>query len=238
MQFSTINKENLETFEGAADSWWQQDGPFRLLHRMNPVRLSYIKSLILSHFDAATLFNLNILDIGCGGGVLCEPLARLGANVTGLDASPHAIEVALGHAQNQNLKINYINGSIENFKSKKKFNVITMLEVLEHVDNLDFFIQNAAQHLAPNGLLFFSTLNRNYWSYLGAIFMAEYITQWVPRNTHNWNKFIKPSELSKNLLNHGLSIISLKGLKLKPISQRWELTKSPTINYIGCARFV
>ncbi len=183
------------------------------------------------------LKNLKILDIGCGGGLLSEPFARLGTTVTGIDASPVAIETAQNHAKENDLNINYHCTTVENFESDK-FDVILALEIIEHVDNPSLFIQNCARLLKPNGLLFLSTLNRTWKSYLGAIVGAEYLLRWLPVGTHDWSKFKEPSELAYLLREHGLQFSDLKGMSYHPLNQEWSLTPSLGINYIGCANFI
>ena len=186
----TVDKEEIEKFSKLAKDWWNPNGKFKPLHLINPERVSFIKKKILSLFNidpniSDPLKNISILDIGCGGGLLCEPLNRLGAEVTGLDASKTNIEVARLHAKQMNLNIDYINSSPENYKFKKKFDVILNMEIVEHVANVDFFIQSCSEMIKKDGLMFVSTINRNLKSYFFAIVGAEYILRWLPIGTHD-----------------------------------------------------
>ena len=208
MKGNTINKQEIEKFSKIADEWWNPQGKYRPLHKFNPARIQYIKENIIEHFKvnnkSSPCKNLDILDIGCGGGLLCEPLSRLGANVTGIDASKKNINVAKIHSKKNKLKINYICSSPENLILKKKFDVILNMEVVEHVDDVNFFIKKSSEFLKKGGLMFVATLNKTLKSYIFGIIGAEYILRWLPIGTHDWDKFIEPSKLIKILENNSL----------------------------------
>jgi len=199
MKSNSINKQEIEKFSKIATEWWSPNGKFKPLHKFNPIRIQYLKDNIIEHFklkqSSRPLKKINILDIGCGGGLLSEPMSRLGANVTAIDASKKNIEVAKFHAKKNNLKINYLCSSPEKLNIKKKFDVILNMEIIEHVDDISFFIKKSSNLLKKNGLMFVATLNKTFKSYLFAIIGAEYILKWLPIGTHDWEKFVKPDEL-------------------------------------------
>ena len=206
---TTINKEEIQKFSRLADEWWDVNGKFKPLHMFNPVRIEYITENIKNYFNIEKdkqnfLQGLNILDIGCGGGLISEPMARLGAKVTGIDASEKNIKVARNHSKKSGLQINYQNISPEKFQEFEKFDVILNLEIVEHVDNVNLYIKSCYS-LLKNGLMFTATLNRSFTSYIKAIIGAEYILRWLPIGTHDWNKFIKPEELEKFLSQENFS---------------------------------
>ena len=237
---STINKEEIQKFSKLADEWWDVNGKFKPLHMFNPIRIEYIIDQIKHHFkinpgNVNLLKGLNILDIGCGGGLISEPMARLGGNVTGIDASKKNIQVARIHAKKSNLKINYLNNSPEQLKNKEKFDVILNLEIVEHVDNVGLYIKSCHNLLKKSGLMFTATLNRSLMSYLKAIIGAEYILRWLPIGTHDWNKFIKPEELEKLLQNEKFSTKDIKGLNFNPVLNKWNKTNNLSVNYIICS---
>ena len=199
---TTINNEEIQKFSNLADEWWDIKGKFKPLHMFNPIRIEYITEKIKHHFNIKNnksnyLKGLTILDIGCGGGLIAEPMARLGASVTGIDASYKNIKVAQLHSKNNNLKINYLNKSPEQLKNFDKFDIILNLEIVEHVENVDLYIQSCSNLIKKEGLMFTATINRTIESYIKAIIGAEYILRWLPIGTHDWNKFIKPEELEK-----------------------------------------
>ena len=199
---STINKDEINKFSKIADEWWDINGKFKPLHMFNPIRIEYILDIALNYFKIDKnkkfpLKDLKILDIGCGGGLISEPMSRLGANVTGIDASDKNIQVAKLHAKKNNLNINYINIVPENLKQLNKFDIILNLEVVEHVENLDLYLSSCFGLLKQNGIMFTATINITLTSYVKAIVGAEYILRWLPIGTHDWNKFIKPEELEK-----------------------------------------
>ena len=237
---TTINKEEIQKFSNLAEEWWDVQGKFKPLHMFNPVRIEYITEKIKEHFQLDKkkqdfLKNLNILDIGCGGGLMSEPLARLGGNVTGIDASEKNINVAKIHAEKNNLKIKYLNKSPENFYELGKFDIILNLEIVEHVENLDLYIQSCKNLIKKNGIMFTATINRTFASYLKAIIGAEYILRWLPIGTHDWNKFIKPEELEKNLLKKNFKTIDVRGLEFNPLTKKWKTSKNLSVNYVICS---
>ena len=237
---TTINKEEIQKFSKLADEWWDVNGKFKPLHMFNPIRIEYILEEITKHFKIDRerklfLKNLEILDIGCGGGLISEPMARLGGNVTGIDAGEKNIKIAYLHSKKNNLKINYLNKSPEQLKEKEKFDIILNLEVVEHVENLDLYLQSCYDLLKKNGLMFTATINRTLTSYIKAIIGAEYILRWLPIGTHDWNKFIKPEELQSNLTDKKFRTNNIKGLEFNPIFNKWKRSDNLSVNYIVCS---
>jgi|TARA_Y100000992_G_C21261009_1_gene491287 2-polyprenyl-6-hydroxyphenyl methylase/3-demethylubiquinone-9 3-methyltransferase len=237
---STINKEEIQKFSKLADEWWDVKGKFKPLHMFNPIRIEYIKDKIQEHFKISnknenSLTGLRILDIGCGGGLISEPMARLGAEVTGIDASQKNITIAKIHSEKNKLKINYLNSSPEQLIDAKKFDIILNLEIVEHVDNVELYIKSCYNLLKKNGIMFTATINRSLMSYVKAIIGAEYILRWLPVGTHDWNKFLKPEELEGLLQNEKFSTIDVKGLEFNPILQKWKKSNNLSVNYIICS---
>jgi len=234
---STINKKEIEKFSKMADEWWDAEGKFKPLHKLNPLRISYIKKKIISHFNVKSkifpLKNIELLDIGCGGGLLSEPMCRLGANVTAIDASQKNINLASYHSKKNKLKINYLCKSPENLDSKKKFDVILNMEVVEHVNDLNFFLKKSSLLLKKNGIMFIATINKTLKSYIFAIVGAEYILKWLPIGTHEWNKFVKPEELIKLGKKNSLEILEIDGVNLNILKNEWVITKDKSVNYIS-----
>lgn len=232
---SSINEQEIGQFSKDADKWWDENGPFKPLHRLNPTRLSYIKQQICAHYglDAKAIQpfkKLNILDVGCGGGIVCEPMARMGGKVTGADADPVAIEVARAHAKESDLKITYENKPAEELG--KTYDVVLALEIIEHVDHPAEFVENCAKLLKPGGIIIFSTLNRTPKSFALGIVAAEYILRWVPTGTHSWKKFIKPSELTKMIRQAKLKPTDISGLIFNPLSGDFEMSDTDIdVNY-------
>ncbi len=238
---STINKDEIEKFSRLSDEWWDAEGKFKPLHMFNPVRIEYILDTCSNYFKfqkdkKLPLKGFKILDIGCGGGLISEPMTRLGAEVTGIDASKKNIIIASLHAKKNNLKIEYLDKSPEQMDDVKKFDIILNLEVVEHVDDLDLFLKSCSKLLKKNGLIFTATINRTFTSYIKAIIGAEYILRWLPIGTHDWNKFIRPEELEKKKSSFGLSSYDLKGLSFNPIIRRWSRTNNLSVNYILVCR--
>lgn len=238
---SSINRQEIENFAKDADKWWDEDGPFAPLHRINPVRLKYIHDEITAHFskDDEKLFKkLKILDVGCGGGLVCEPMARLGGNrggnITGIDADETAISVAKSHAEEQNLKITYKNTTAEELLKKEHggYDVVLVLEIVEHVANVEEFVKTCVDLCRPGGLIIFSTLNRTAKSFALGIVAAEYILRWVPRGTHNWKQFLKPSEMARYIHKCNATQIGQKGLIYSPLEMDFKLSdKDFDVNY-------
>ena len=238
---STINKDEINKFSKIADEWWDINGKFKPLHMFNPIRIEHILNTSLNYFkidenEKFPLKNLKILDIGCGGGLISEPMTRLGAKVTGIDASVKNIEVAKLHARKNDLEINYLNTVPEDLDEEDKFDVILNLEVVEHVENLDLYLSSCFKLLKKNGIMFTATINRTLTSYIKAIVGAEYILRWLPVGTHDWNKFIRPEELEKKLTDLNFSITNLTGLDFNPIFQQWKKTNNVSVNYIISAK--
>ena len=233
---SSVNKKEIEKFSKMAAEWWDPEGKFKPLHKFNPIRIKYIKDNIIYSFKLKSkekpLQKINILDIGCGGGLLSEPMARLGANVTGIDASDKNIKIAKIHSEKNGLSIDYINKSPEQLKTTEKFDIILNLEIVEHVDNVGLYIRSCHTLLKKDGLMFTATLNRSLMSYIKAIIGAEYVLRWLPIGTHDWNKFIKPEELEKILSDEKFFTIDTKGLEFNPFSNKWKKSNNLSVNYI------
>ena len=237
---TTINKEEIQKFSSLAEEWWDVKGKFKPLHMFNPIRIEYITQMIKKYFKISDKkinpFNgLKILDIGCGGGLISEPMARLGANVTGIDASEKNIKIAQIHSEENNLKINYINSSPERLKGKEEFDIILNLEIIEHVEDVELYINSCSKLLKKGGLMFTATLNRTVVSYIKAIVGAEYILRWLPIGTHDWNKFIRPEELEKKLSIANFKTIEIKGLEFNPFNKKWKKSDNLSVNYIICS---
>ena len=235
---STVDKIEVEKFSKLASDWWNPNGKFKPLHLFNPARIKFIKEKLIYYFglnpkSQEPLKKINILDIGCGGGLLCEPLNRLGATVTGIDASKSNIEVAKFHAKEMDLNINYINCPPENFKLKNKFDVILNMEVVEHVANVDSFIKNCSTLIEKSGIMFVATINKNLKSYLLAILGAEYILRWLPIGTHDWEKFLTPQDLESIAIRNNFIIDEIIGMKFNLFSKTWQKSNDISVNYIS-----
>ncbi len=237
MKNNTINKEEIEKFSKIAEEWWNPLGKFKPLHKFNPIRISYIKDNIIKTLGLENkkkpLEKIKILDIGCGGGLLSEPMSRLGAEVVGIDASNRNINIAKLHSKKSNLPIKYICTSPEKFKTDTKFDVILNMEIIEHVENVDYFLKSSSNLLKKNGIMFIATLNKTLKSYLFAIVGAEYVLRWLPIGTHSWEKFIKPNYLINISKKHNLKLDSLDGLKFNIFKDEWYLSDDNSVNYIG-----
>ncbi len=227
----TANTSQTEHFDNLSSQWWNERGAFGVLHAMNPARIRFIKDTAHQHFPPNGLKNLKMLDVGCGGGIVCEPLTRLGAIVTGIDASAEAIKIAETHAHEQNLTIDYLCDDLKNLENT--YDLVTCLEVVEHVDDLKTFSQDLVHKLNPDGVLILSTLNRTVFSYVVGILGAEYLTRKVPVGTHNWQKFVEPSELVALMESQGLKTISLKGLNYSLYKREWYLGGGLHMNYLA-----
>ena len=235
---TTIDKTEIEKFSKLAKDWWNPNGKFKPLHQFNPIRIEFIKDKLVSHFKLnpnteKPLKDLKILDIGCGGGMLCEPLNRLGAKITGIDASENNIEVAKLHSKEMNLNIEYICCSPENLNMKDKFDVILNMEVIEHVSNVNLFIKNCSELIQKRGIMFVATINKNLKSYLFAILGAEYILRWLPIGTHDWDKFLTPHDLEIIIKKNNFLSDDLIGVKFNLISKRWYKSSDASVNYIS-----
>ena len=236
---TTINKEEIQKFSNLAEEWWDVKGKFKPLHMFNPIRIQYITENIKLHFKITKNElpkNLNILDIGCGGGLISEPMARLGAKVTGIDASEKNVKIAKLHAKKSNLDIRYLNKSPEQLNEYEKFDVILNLEIIEHVENVNLYLDSCYKLLKKNGIMFTATLNRTFSSYIKAIIGAEYVLRWLPIGTHDWNKFIKPEELEKLLTERNFKTLDIKGLEFNPILSKWKKSDNLSVNYIFCSK--
>ncbi len=237
MKINTINKKEIEKFSKIAEEWWNPEGKFKPLHKFNPVRISYIMNHIMKTFNIQNnkkpLEKIKILDVGCGGGLLSEPMQRLGADVTGIDASYKNIEVAKIHAKKNNLDIRYFCTSPENLQTKTKFDVILNMEIIEHVEDVDLFLKSCSKLLKKDGIMFVATLNKTLKSYIFAIIGAEYVLRWLPIGTHEWEKFVKPEDLINILKKHSLELDTIDGMKFNIIKNEWAISLDKSINYIG-----
>lgn len=237
-QPSSVDPQEVAKFAAMAEAWWDPNGKFRPLHQLNPLRLRYIRDRVCAHLGrdplaSRPLEGLRLLDIGCGGGLLCEPLTRLGALVTGIDAAAKNIDVAGHHAAEAGLEIDYRHVLAEDLvQAGGSFDVVLNMEVVEHVAAPGAFLKSCAALVAPGGSSIIATLNRTPKSYLLAIVGAEYVLRWLPRGTHDWNKFLRPSELAAHLRGTGLEIEAMTGAGYNPLDGRWRLTRDLDVNYM------
>ena len=233
----TINTKEIEKFSKLAEEWWNPNGKFKPLHKFNPIRIEYVRNIIIKHFKIKNskkpLNKFSLLDIGCGGGLLSEPMCRLGADVTGIDASKKNIEISKIHAKEKKLKINYLNTPPEKLNTKKKYDIILNMEIVEHVDNLNYFIKTCSNLLKKNGLMFVATLNRTLKSYIFAVVGAEYILKWLPIGTHEWNKFVRPKELSEICFKYNLKLNEESGVVFNLVINQWKTGNDKSVNYIS-----
>ncbi|RMF09880.1 MAG: bifunctional 2-polyprenyl-6-hydroxyphenol methylase/3-demethylubiquinol 3-O-methyltransferase UbiG [Alphaproteobacteria bacterium] len=239
---SSLDRDEVARFDALAQTWWDPNGPMKPLHRLNPTRLQYLRQRINQHFarrpdDLRPLAGLTVADIGCGGGLVAEPLARLGASVTGIDAAPRNIEVASRHAEAQGLTIDYRETTAEDLvRSGARFDMVTALEIVEHVADPASFVKSLGQLVKPGGLLIMSTLNRTSKAFLMAIVGAEYVMRWLPRGTHDWRKFLRPSELAELIRDAGLVPHHQTGLVYNPLAGAWSLSERDLdVNYMVSA---
>jgi 2-polyprenyl-6-hydroxyphenyl methylase/3-demethylubiquinone-9 3-methyltransferase len=234
----SVDDDEVARFSRLSGQWWDAHGPMAALHKFNPVRLAYVRDRSAAHFhrDASrldSLAGLTMLDIGCGGGILAEPLTRLGAAVVGIDPSDSNIAVAQRHAAQSQLKIDYRNSSAEALAADgEAFDVVLAMEVVEHVTDLNAFIDAAGALTKPSGLLFVATLNRTIKSFALAIVGAEYILRWLPRGTHQWDKFVTPNELEIAIEQGGLHISNETGVTYNLLADRWQLSSDMDVNYM------
>ena len=233
---TSVNKKEIEKFSKMASEWWDPEGKFKPLHKFNPIRIKYIKENIVKNFKLKNnnkpLLGIDILDIGCGGGLLSEPMSRMGAKVTGIDASDKNIQIAKLHSKKNKLKINYLCSSPEKLKNKKKFDVILNMEIVEHVEDIDFFLKSCSKLLKKNGLMFVATINKTLKSYIFAIVGAEYILKCLPIGTHDWGKFVKPEDLIKIGKLNNLDLSKVDGMKFDLITDKWTVSSDKSVNYI------
>ena len=241
INMNSINSKEIEKFSKIAKEWWDPNGKFKPLHKFNPIRISYIKENIIRSFNIiqknkVPLKNIKILDIGCGGGLLSEPMCRLGADVVGIDASLKNINVAKIHAKKNKLKIKYVCASPEKMKTNNKFDVILNMEIVEHVEDLNFFLKSCSNLLKKDGIMFIATINKTLKSYAFAIVGAEYILRWLPVGTHEWEKFVKPDDLIEILKINKIKLDRLDGMKFNLITNEWKISQDTSVNYI--AKFI
>lgn len=238
-KLSTVDQGEIDKFSAMADDWWDPDGKFKPLHQLNETRLKFIRQRSCRHFgrddDRLDPFDgLSVLDVGCGGGLISEPMARLGGAVTGLDAAPANIEVARLHAAASGLTIDYRCATAEDeAEAGRQYDLVLALEIIEHVADVGTFLSSLGRVVRPGGALFLSTLNRTAKAYLLAIVGAEYLLRWLPRGTHDWQRFVKPSELTRPLRQNGLKVSAMSGLVYNPLADRWHLDERDLdVNYI------
>lgn len=235
---STIDPKEIEKFTAMAEEWWDESGKFKPLHRFNPIRISYIRKKIIENFslDATSskpFSGLKILDIGCGGGLISEPFARMDADVIAIDAGEKNISIAKIHAEKSQLKIDYRVTSAEELSNQpEKFDVVFALEIIEHVADVENFVKSCAALVKPGGLLFIATINRTLKSLATAKIAAEYILRWLPIGTHDWKKFLKPSEINSLTSRQNLGLLEMKGFKYNLIGDEWSQCDDVDVNYI------
>jgi len=237
---STVDAAEIAKFSKLSAEWWDPKGKMAPLHRINPLRLGYIRDAACRKFERnvrslSCLAGLRVLDIGCGAGLLCEPLSRLGAQVIGVDPSASNIAAAKLHASKSHLAIDYRCTTVEEIDPRERFDIVLAMEVVEHVVDVGVFLKRCASMLKPNGLMVVSTLNRNWKSFALAIVGAEYVLRWLPRGTHEWNKFVTPDELTKHLLDNRLVITEQSGVVYSPFADKWTLSSDMDVNYMVVA---
>lgn len=236
---TTVDPDEIERFSAMAAAWWDPDGDFRPLHRLNPTRLTYIRDRVAGRLDRDPLEDkplqgLKLLDIGCGGGLLSEPMARLGAEVTGVDASEKNIGTASAHAREMGLDIDYRHSTAEALaEAGESFDVVLNMEVVEHVADAGLFLRSCADLVRPGGAMVLSTINRTPQAFAMAIVGAEYVLRWLPRGTHTWRKFVRPSELTRHAEGAGLNVEHLTGVSYNPLNDRWTLSRDLSVNYMA-----
>ena len=235
---TTVDKTEIEKFSKMAKDWWNPNGKFKSLHLFNPARIEFIRKKLISHFklnlnSSKPLKELKILDIGCGGGLLCEPLNKLGATITGIDASKNNIEVAKLHSKEMNLDIKYIHCSPENLNLQNEYDVVLAMEVVEHLLDINIFMQNCSKLIKKNGIMFVATINKNLKSYVFAILGAEYILKWLPIGTHDWNKFLTPKDLETITKKNKFVTDETVGMKFDLFTNKWNKSDDTSVNYIS-----
>ena len=237
---STVDPAEIAKFSRLSDEWWDPNGKMAPLHKINPLRLSYIRDAACRKFERnvkslGCLSGLRILDIGCGAGLLCEPFTRLGAQVIGVDPSATNIAAAKLHADKGHLSIDYRCTTVEQMDVRERFDIVLAMEVIEHVADVGVFLNRCAAMLKPGGMMVVSTLNRNWKSFALAIVGAEYVLRWLPRGTHQWDKFVTPDELAKHLLDNRLVVTEESGVVYSPFADRWSLSSDMDVNYMVIA---
>jgi 2-polyprenyl-6-hydroxyphenyl methylase/3-demethylubiquinone-9 3-methyltransferase len=242
MRHTTVDPQEIANFDALAEQWWDPHGPMAPLHQMNPVRLTFIRDCLCRHFDRdpdslRPLEGLRIVDVGCGGGMLAEPLARLGASVVGIDAGDNAIAIARQHAEDGGLDIDYRATTAEELADEgERFDAVVSMEVLEHVADLHSFVAAVTSLARPGGALLLATLNRTARSLAFAIVGAEYVLRWLPRGTHDWRRFIRPAELNRLLRQNGAHICQLQGVAFGVRDKSWRASADRSINYLAYSR--
>ncbi len=241
-QSATIDPEEVARFEALAQDWWDPKGPMRPLHKLNPVRLGYIRDKACGRFgrdprEPRPLKRLSLLDVGCGGGILSEPLARLGAAVTGLDPAPSHVAVARRHAERAGLSIDYRDEAVKVLRDRgERFDVVLAMEVVEHVPDIRAFVSACGAVVKPGGLLVMATINRTLRAFALAIVGAEYVLGWLPRGTHQWDRFVTPEELSDAIAGSGLAVGDVRGVVYNPLGDQWTLARDTAVNYMVTAK--
>lgn len=236
MTLNTRDSIELDHFKSFSSTWWDEKGPLRILHDITPLRVAFIKENAGIHFrisekELKPLKGLKILDVGCGGGLLCEPLARLGAEVTGIDPVKENVDVAREHAEAMGLSITYLPYAIEDLPDLDAFDLVIASEIIEHVSDPDGFLKACVSRISPSGAIVVTTFNQTLKSYLLGVLVAEYVLKWAPRGTHSWEKFIPPQDLAQKLLVLGLGNQAITGLEYSPLKREWMLSPSTDINY-------
>lgn len=238
---TTVDPAEIARFSGLADQWWDPAGDFAPLHRLNPLRLAYIRDRLCEGFgrdlrSRSALAGLTVLDVGCGGGLVAEPVARMGATVTGIDAADANVEAARVHAGRQGVEVDYRCMGAEDLRlTGERFDVVLALEVVEHVVDAGLFIDCCAAMVADGGMMVLSTLNRTPRSFLEAIVVGEYVLRWLPRGTHDWCRFVRPSELARGLRRNGFVVGDISGLSFSPLAREWRMSADVSVNYILAA---
>jgi 2-polyprenyl-6-hydroxyphenyl methylase/3-demethylubiquinone-9 3-methyltransferase len=242
---NSVDPGEIANFVAMADEWWDENGKFKPLHKFNPIRIGYIRDTVIQHFSLQTedavvklkpFKGLRVLDIGCGGGLLSEPMARLGADVVAADAAEKNIQIAKVHAEKSGLQIDYRHTTAEELAaSGEQFDVVLNMEVIEHVADIEGFVESCSALLKPGGIMFIATLNRTAKSFAFAIVGAEYILRWLPKGTHSWKKFLKPSEVARLVRRNNLMVHDVSGATYNPFEDRWHLSKDLSVNYMIAA---
>jgi 2-polyprenyl-6-hydroxyphenyl methylase/3-demethylubiquinone-9 3-methyltransferase len=239
---TTIDQSEVDRFSAMAAEWWDPTGKFRPLHKINPVRLAYIRDMVCAHYGRdpkahRPLEGLRILDIGCGGGLLSEPVARMGADVLGADASEKNIKIAMTHADQSGVPVDYRAVTAEALaEAGETFDIVLNMEVVEHVADVDFFLSTCASMVRPGGMMLVSTINRTFKAAALAIVGAEYVLRWLPRGTHQYEKLVRPEEIEAPLTTSGMQIVEMKGVFFNPLQNQWNLSSDIDVNYMVLAR--